>query len=92
MPVCARCFGLYASGALAAVVAWIGIGRTSRRSREALILAAVPTALTIPIEWLGFSPLSNAIRATAAVPLGAAAGWTFVRALRAERETLKLER
>jgi hypothetical protein len=36
------------------------------------------------VEWLGFSPLSNVIRAVAALPLGAAAGWTFVRALRSE--------
>jgi hypothetical protein len=49
-----------------------------------LLLAALPTMATIPIEWLHISPLTNAIRATAAVPLGAAVGWTFVRALRAE--------
>jgi hypothetical protein len=30
------------------------------------------------------SPLTNGIRAAAALPFGAAAGWSFVRALRAE--------
>lgn len=84
LPVCARCAGLYVSGALAAALAWLGRGRAPRRTRELLLLAAVPTAATIPIEWLGLSPLSNAIRMAAALPLGAAAGWTFVRALRSE--------
>jgi len=84
LPVCARCSGLYFSGAIAAVAAWFGLRRAPKRSREILFIAALPTLATIPVEWLGFSPLSNAIRAAAAVPLGAAAGWTFVRALRSE--------
>jgi uncharacterized membrane protein len=90
LAVCARCFGLYASGAVAALLAWAGIGRTPRRSRETLLIAAVPTILTVPIEWLGISPLSNAIRAVAALPLGAAAGWTFVRALRSEQRNAEV--
>jgi uncharacterized membrane protein len=85
LPVCGRCLGLYLSGALGALAAWPGPRRAPRRSRELILSAAVPTALTIPIEWSGLSDLSNAIRAAAALPLGAAAGWTFVRALRAER-------
>lgn len=84
MPVCARCAGLYASGALAAGLAWLAPRRAPRRSRELLLIAAIPTAATIPIEWSGMSALSNAIRMAAALPLGAAAGWTFVRALRSE--------
>jgi uncharacterized membrane protein len=83
-PVCARCAGLYASGAFAAFVAWIGTGRAPRHARWLLVLAAVPTAVTVPVEWLGLSSLSNSVRAAAALPLGAAAGWTFVRALRSE--------
>jgi uncharacterized membrane protein len=88
LPVCARCAALYVAGALAALAAWIGSGRALTRSREVLLLAAIPTALTIPIEWFGVSPLSNAIRAAAALPLGAAAGWVFVRALRSEADAL----
>ena len=86
VPVCGRCAGLYVSGALAAVAAWFGARRSPRDSRKFLLLSAVPTALTVPIEWLGLSPLSNVIRATAALPLGAAAGWTFIRALRSEAD------
>jgi uncharacterized membrane protein len=83
-PVCARCTGLYVAGALAAAAAWLGARRVPRSTRGFLMLAAIPTAATIPIEWLGLSPLSNVIRAGAALPLGAAAGWTFVRLLRSE--------
>jgi uncharacterized membrane protein len=83
-PVCARCTGLYVSGAVAAVAAWFGARRAPRNARRLLILAAVPTALTIPVEWLGISSLSNVIRAGAALTLGGAAGWAFIRALRAE--------
>jgi uncharacterized membrane protein len=84
-PVCARCTGLYMSGAVGAILGWIGRRKAPRDSRQLLLLSALPTALTIAVEWFGLSPLSNAIRALAAIPLGAAAGWTFVRLLRAER-------
>lgn len=83
-PVCARCAGLYVSGALGAAFGWVKLPAVARNDRTLLLLAAVPTLATIPVEWLGLSPLSNVIRAAAAVPFGAAAGWTFVRALRAE--------
>ena len=91
LPVCARCFALYAAGALAAAGAWLSRRPTSRRSRELLLLAALPTAVTIPVEWLGLSALSTTIRAAAAVPLGAAAGWTFVRALRSEAQEVSYD-
>jgi uncharacterized membrane protein len=83
-PVCARCAGLYFSGAVGALLAWSSWRTTGSDARRLLLIAAAPTLATIPIEWLGLSPLSNAIRAAAAVPFGAATGWTFVRSLRAE--------
>ena len=84
LAVCARCLALYLSGAAGAAVAWAGAPAAPRQARTLLLLAAGPTFATIPIEWLGLSPLSNAVRAAAALPFGAAAGWSFVRALRAE--------
>jgi uncharacterized membrane protein len=88
LPVCARCTGLYVSGAGAALAAWAG-----RRpvpppagTRLTLLLAAVPTAVTVGIELVGLAHPSNAMRALSALPLGAAAGWTFVRSLRAEAD------
>jgi uncharacterized membrane protein len=84
LPVCARCTGLYASGAIAAIAAWLGAATVPRRARLALIVAAIPTAVTLALEWTGSVNASNLLRAAAALPLGTAAGWIFVRMLRSE--------
>jgi uncharacterized membrane protein len=85
LPVCARCTGLYLSGALGALLAWAPRRRRPlSRDRLVLIACAVPTALTWGLEAAGLAAFSNEARALAALPLGGAAGWTFVRALRAE--------
>ena len=87
MPVCARCSGLYLSGAAGAAAAWLARRRsrlTPRAIRILLVVCAAPTALTWLLEHGGVADVSNAGRALAALPLGAAAGWTFVRLLRAE--------
>ena len=85
LPVCARCFGLYAAGAAGALAACVtGAGHVrggSRGVRVALALAAVPTVVTVALEWFGAAFPSNTMRAAAAVPLGAVAGWIFVRLL-----------
>jgi uncharacterized membrane protein len=85
VPVCARCSGLYVAGASGALVALlVTAGRVqpgSRRVRLALALAAAPTAITVAAEWLGLASPSNVLRALAALPLGAVAGWVFVRML-----------
>lgn len=83
MPVCARCAGLYISGALASLVAWVALWRSRpSKNRAVLLIAALPTAVTWSLEMLGLASFSNAARAVAAVPLGAAAGWVFVQMLR----------
>ena len=83
MPVCARCSGLYLSGALGALLAWTRRGRGPITSiRTVLFAAALPTALTFGLEFLRMVAFSNAARAVAALPLGAAAGWSFVQMLR----------
>jgi uncharacterized membrane protein len=84
LPVCARCIGLYVSGTLGAVAAWIGFARSPRRARMLLAIAALPTAISFVVEVAGVGLPSNAVRAIAALPLGGAAGWLFVRMLRAE--------
>jgi uncharacterized membrane protein len=85
LPVCARCAGLYLSGAVGALLAWVPRRRrTGARDRLVLIACAIPTALTWGLEVAGVTGLSNEARAIAALPLGGAAGWTFVRALRDE--------
>jgi uncharacterized membrane protein len=82
LPVCARCFGLYVSAACGALLAWRRRGRPRDGARVALALAAVPTASTWGLEVAGVSAFSNAIRAAAALPLGATAGWLAVQMLR----------
>jgi uncharacterized membrane protein len=87
MPVCGRCFGLYLSGAMAAAAAWLTVpGRdvSVDTTRKMLALAALPTAVTLAAEWLALAAPSSAVRALAALPLGASAGWIFVRKLRAD--------
>ena len=93
MPVCARCSGLYISGALGSILGWSGRRRkrdgsaTSRRQPVStggavLAIAAVPTAVTFGLEFVGLMKFSNVARALAAWPLGVVAGWLFVRMLR----------
>ena len=83
MPVCARCAGLYVSGAIGALLGWVFVARIGTGARRVLLLtAAVPTALTWGLEVLGIVPFSNAVRAFAALPLGLFAGWVFVLMLR----------
>jgi uncharacterized membrane protein len=89
MPVCARCVGLYVSGALGAAAAWLPPHRipaawSSRAARLTLAVAAVPTAVTWGLEWMGLWQPGNAGRAVAALPLGAAVGWMLVTTLLAE--------
>jgi uncharacterized membrane protein len=82
-PVCARCTGLYVSAAAGALLGWIGLsGWRTARVRWVLALAAIPTAVTWTLEVAGIMPFSNMTRAVAAVPLGVAAGWVFIRMLR----------
>ena len=82
MPVCARCTGLYVSGALGASVAWIGSGTPVRRAQWWLAIVAAPSALSVALEGLGIVHPSGTARALLGVPLGVCAGWWFVRTLR----------
>ena len=76
LPVCARCTGLYVGAAFAMPLALVaGSMLPSRRARYALLLAALPTALTWTLESAGWIPFSNTARAIAALPLGFAAAW-----------------
>jgi uncharacterized membrane protein len=75
LPVCARCTGLYLGGAMAAASAAFGVidpGPRRWSPRLLLGLCALPTALTLIYEWTTGDVPSNAIRALAGAPLGAA--------------------
>ncbi len=90
LPVCARCFGLYAAGAAGAVSACM-VGRPAsgevltRGASWVLAIAALPTAVTLALEWTHVLSPGNSARALSALPLGAAAGRLVVRALGASR-------
>src|SRR5262245_18580360 len=83
LPVCARCTGIYAGAALAArrASAILTEWRTAFRSaRTVLIVAALPTFVTLVYEWSVAVP-PNAVRAIAGVPLGAAVALIILAAL-----------
>jgi len=86
LPVCARCAGLYMSGAVAAMAAWIVSRRPAvpANTRRIVLLAAIPTAVSVIVERIGILDPHNSGRFLCALPLGASAGWLFVQALRAE--------
>ena len=91
LPVCARCLGLYGGAAMGSVAGASAVGRRwlvrqprmSTRSMKWLAsgAAAAPTLATFALEW-GFGwPMSNGVRAIAALPLGFAVAFVVVRAL-----------
>jgi uncharacterized membrane protein len=84
MPVCARCTGIYLSGALGATAAWLTVQSMPRHTRAWILAAATPTLVSVAVEWGGLMQPGNGVRALAALPVGAACGWIFVRLLRAE--------
>ena len=86
LPVCARCTGLYLSCAVGALAAWFAARRprSTRPTRAILLWAALPTALTVALEFVGLLHTSNMLRGLSALPLGASAGWIFIQSLRAE--------
>jgi Predicted membrane protein len=84
MPVCARCTGIYLSGALGATAAWLTVQSSPRHTRAVILAAAAPTLVSVAVEWAGLMQPGNSVRALAALPVGAACGWIFVRLLRAE--------
>jgi uncharacterized membrane protein len=79
LPVCARCAGIYAGAAVAAVLGLAVHVRAklaaASSARRILALAAVPTAATLIYEWTtGVTP-ANWVRALAGATIGAAVAW-----------------
>lgn len=81
-PVCARCTGLYLSAATG-LLGWVVLKASTRlgahpidpgRARTALVVAAVPTVISLASGTLGVWDGSNLTRAILALPLGAVAG------------------
>jgi uncharacterized membrane protein len=82
LPVCARCLGLYIGAAVAVPIGLIITTRVApRRARQVLAAAAVPTALTWSLEFVGVAASSNIVRFVSALPLGCAAAWLVLSAI-----------
>jgi len=83
MPVCGRCFGLYAAGAAGLVLAW-AVRRTwsPDAARVGLALSALPVALSVALEWGGVIKTTNLVRLASGLPLGLMAGLVFGGLLR----------
>jgi uncharacterized membrane protein len=85
LPVCARCLGLYLSGAVGLLAAWVGARRAWPAPTVRLVLgvAALPMVVTVALEWVGLIHTTNLRRMLTGVPLGLAAGFVIVSALTA---------
>jgi uncharacterized membrane protein len=88
-PVCGRCSGLYLAAPVGAAAALVR--RRRRRSdltdqpslRWAfwLAAAALPTGITLFLEWSGVMSITSVARAVAATPLGLAVAWALIDVL-----------
>jgi uncharacterized membrane protein len=79
-PVCGRCAGLYLAAPIGAIAGLRGRRPLpARRARVWLIAAAIPSAVTLLVEWSAWFPVTSAARMAAALPLGAAIAWILVR-------------
>jgi uncharacterized membrane protein len=93
LPVCARCLGIYAGGAVG-VLAWVSYAAAWRRSmwrlrdrpllidpRLVLSVGVLPTIVTVALEWGGAWATSNGARAMAGEMLGVAIGLSLGHAV-----------
>jgi uncharacterized membrane protein len=82
LPVCARCTGLYLGGlfglagwgAWKIARGWRPIAASPRAAVRLLIIAGVPTAMSLAAGMTGVWDGSNITRAVLALPLGISAG------------------
>ena len=79
LPVCARCLGIYAGAAAAASIHVLGVfvAHSARwrllspaAARRVFLVSAVPTVVTVVLEWAGAWSGTNVVRAIAGVALG----------------------
>jgi uncharacterized membrane protein len=97
MPVCARCTGIYAGAAIAAVVLPVvarlkpsrlrslaSAGGARHWARMLLIVSIVPAAATLGYEWTTGNTPANWIRALSGLPIGVVVAW-IVRSAARER-------
>ena len=91
LPVCARCLGIYV-GIFCIAVAAIGVrpqsviwGQTPSTRRLMVAVGALPTVVTVLLEWVGAWQTSNAVRFAAGLPLGGAIAAVVMATLHYDR-------
>jgi uncharacterized membrane protein len=93
LPVCGRCFGIYAGAAVglaASLVVRPRAGRTAGREgppyvRLLLVSASIPTLATLVLEWSGLWQPANTVRAIAGAILGMGVALAVMAALHYEQ-------
>ena len=83
LPVCARCFGIYAGAAVAAAAMAPRLG--GRSVRVTLVLSTLPTLATVLLERAGLWDPGNVIRAIAGAILGAGVAFAVMAAIHYEQ-------
>ena len=94
MPVCARCAGIYAGAAIAAILLSVAPGLHRRRNRSperlarqtpglraVLLVAVFPTLATLAYERATGAMPPHSIRGAAGAALGATAAWMVLRSM-----------
>lgn len=94
LPVCARCTGLYAGGAVGLLL-WGARRRAATPARtrawlvRGLAVAALPTAASVVLAWSVGVDTPNLPRALLAAPLGAMTGAAVAAAARGEVDEVR---
>ena len=82
LPVCARCIGIYGGAAVGAVVFAIRTPTGAiERGRMALLIGALPVAITVALESSGVWAAGNVLRAATGVAMGLAASFVVMGAV-----------
>jgi uncharacterized membrane protein len=90
LPVCARCLGIYAGAAAAASIYVLGAFTAApvpsrilspRTARRVFLLSALPTLMTVALEWAGVWRGTNIVRAFAGAAVGVAGSFVVMSAV-----------
>jgi uncharacterized membrane protein len=89
LPVCARCLGIYAGAAAASIHGLSMLVSDSTRwrilspraARNAFLASALPTLVTVGLEWGGVWRGTNTVRAIAGIALGVGGGLVVMSAV-----------
>jgi len=88
-PVCGRCSGLYLAAPAGALLGAVVLAHRRYSAVRLLVIAAIPTAITVALEWPHLAEVTNVQRFVTALPLGAAIAYVLVRTASGSREPIE---